>query len=296
MEQIEKNENAQLLFDEKSISVIEQIAERMPGGFFIYRADGNEELIYVNQALLRIFGCDTEEEFRELTGNTFPGMVHSEDIDAVEESIRQQIASSRYDFDYVEYRIIQRDGSIRWVEDYGHFVHTPLYGDIFYVFIDDATERMRQRMKRLEVVNDELREVYEREIQYRKAILHDAIFFFEVNLTKDELIATTLPETEEEKALEQRVALIEAKTTSYSDYIREWEYRVMPDCIDGFRKFFDASRLIRSYERGGIEQTYDVWIRDSQGRKKLCHYIFLIGKNKYTGDIVALSVAKDITE
>lgn len=295
MEQIEKSAKAQLQFDERTISVIEQIAERMPGGFFIYRADGNEELIYVNQALLRIFGCDTREEFWKLTGGTFPGMVHSEDIDAVEESIRKQISSSQYDFDYVEYRIVQKDGDIRWVEDYGHFIHTPLYGSIFYVFIDDATERMKQRMKKLEVVNNELREVYERGIQYRKAILHDAIFFFEANLTKDELIATTLSEMEGD-ALVPRASLEAAKKKCYSDYVREWECRIAPDSIDGYRQFFDANRLIRSYGRGGVEQTYDVCIMDPQGRRKLCHYIFLLGKNKPTGDIVALSVAKDITE
>ena len=136
MKRIEKNEDALLLFDKESMSVIEWISDEMPGGFFIYRAEGDEELLYVNNAMLRIFGCDTLEEFKELTGYTFPGIVHPEDIDAVEKSIASQIASSQYDLDYVEYRIIQRDGTVRWVEDYGHFVHTQLYGDVFYVFID----------------------------------------------------------------------------------------------------------------------------------------------------------------
>ena len=54
-----------------------------------------------------------------------------------------QIANSIYDFDYVEYRIIQKDGTIRWIEDYGHFMHTEMFGDIFYVFIDDSTERLK---------------------------------------------------------------------------------------------------------------------------------------------------------
>lgn len=293
MNKIEENKKLLLQFDERALSVIEQIAERMPGGFFVYRADGEEELIYINQAMLRIFGCDTEEEFRELTGYTFPGMVHPEDIDAVEESIATQIANSRYDFDYVEYRIIQKDGSIRWVEDYGHFVHTPMYGSIFYVFIDDATERMKRRMKQLEIVNDELREVYAREMQYRKAILHDAVYFFEANLTKDELIATTLSEI----GNEQLHGLSESgQMKRYSDYVREREYRIASDRLDGYRRFFDANRLIQCYDKGGVEQTYDVWVTDRQGRKRLCHYIFLLGRNSDTGDIVALSVAKDITE
>lgn len=132
--------------DANTLSTIEPILERMPGGFFIYHADGNEELLYLNSAVLRIFGCQTDEEFRELTGFTFRGMVHPDDIEEIENSIRNQIASSIYDFDYVEYRIVQKDGSIRWIVDYGHFLHTETYGDIFYVFIDDNTERMKHYM------------------------------------------------------------------------------------------------------------------------------------------------------
>ena len=296
MKRIEKNEDALLLFDKESMSVIEWISDEMPGGFFIYRAEGDEELLYVNNAMLRIFGCDTLEEFKELTGYTFPGIVHPEDIDAVEKSIASQIASSQYDLDYVEYRIIQRDGTVRWVEDYGHFVHTQLYGDVFYVFIDDATERMKTRMKQLEIVNSELKEVYTRELQYRKAILHDAIFFFEVNLTRDEMITTTLPDIGDDELTDWHELSTPRQAKKYSDYVKDREGCIDLDSVDGYRQFFDADRLIRCCEKGGVEQTYDVWMKDAQGRKKLCHYTFLFGKNKQTGDIVALSVAKDITE
>ena len=105
--------------------------DEMPGGFFVYRADDEEQIIYANKSMLHIFKCDTPEEFRELTGNTFKGIVHPEDLETVEQSIREQIAASKYDLDYVEYRILRRDGSIRWIEDYGHFVHSETAGDFF---------------------------------------------------------------------------------------------------------------------------------------------------------------------
>ena len=118
---------------------------QMPGGFFIYHADEEEQIIYVNQALLRIFGCDSAAQFRDLTGNSFKGMVHPEDLVDVEVSIQEQIAQSKYDLDYVEYRIIRKDGQVRWIEDYGHFVHSDT-GDIFYVFISDATEKRQRQL------------------------------------------------------------------------------------------------------------------------------------------------------
>lgn len=126
---------------------IKKFMDEMPGGFFIYHADGEEEILYANKAVIRLFGCDTLQEFQELTGNTFKGLVHPEDLEAVEYSIREQISHSQYDLDYVEYRIIQKDGQIRWVEDYGHFIHSDFAGDIFYVFVGDATEKKAQQIE-----------------------------------------------------------------------------------------------------------------------------------------------------
>lgn len=145
---------------------IRDVLGHMPGGFFVYRAEGDESLVYANEACLRIFGCATAEEFEELTGNTFPGMVHPEDIDAVEHSISRQIQADEYSMDYVEYRIIRRDGSVRWIEDYGHYVSLDA-GGFFYVFINDATDKLRERADELERVNAELREAYAREIEHR---------------------------------------------------------------------------------------------------------------------------------
>lgn len=133
---------------------LKKFTDQIPGGFFIYRADETEEILYANAAVLRLFCCDTMEEFMELTGNSFKGMVHPEDLDAVEKSIKEQIATSQYDLDYVEYRIIPKDGNIRWIEDYGHFIHSETVGDIFYVFIADATEKREIMLKeRAEIAN-----------------------------------------------------------------------------------------------------------------------------------------------
>lgn len=118
--------------------------DEMPGGFLIYRAEGNEDIIYANKALLRIFKCDTLQEFKELTGNSFKGVVHPYDLDSVQASIRKQIADSQYDLDYVEYRSIRKDGSICWIEDFGHYIEVEKLGGIFYVFLTDATAKKNQ--------------------------------------------------------------------------------------------------------------------------------------------------------
>lgn len=131
------------------------IIDEMPGGFFIYRADEKEEIVYANKALFRIFGCETEEEFRTLTGGTFQGMVYAGDYQAVEQSIKEQIAQSKYDLDYVEYRILDKKGEIRWLEDYGHFIRNEAMGDLFYVFVGDATEKRKIQREKLRTINEE---------------------------------------------------------------------------------------------------------------------------------------------
>ncbi len=129
--------------------------DEMPGGFFIYHAAGDEKLIFANQAMLRIFQCETLDEFRALTGNSFRGIVHPDDLEEVEQSIQEQIAASQYDLDYIEYRITRKDGSVRWLEDYGHFIRNRSVGDIFYVFASDATEKKNHLLNLIEAYNKE---------------------------------------------------------------------------------------------------------------------------------------------
>ena len=136
------------LLNEQNLQVIEQIGEHIPGGFFIYKAEGDGELLYANQAVFDIFGCRDLAEFKELTGYTFKGMLHPEDYEKISASIEDQIANSHNDQDYVVYRIIRKDGEIRWIDDYGHFAHSDAYGGLYYVFISDITE------KRLLLEND----------------------------------------------------------------------------------------------------------------------------------------------
>ena len=125
-----------------------QFMDEMPGGFLIYHADQSEELLYANQGLLRMFQCGSMEELRAMTDNSFRGLVHPDDRAAVQESIQRQIAASKYDLDYVEYRACRRDGCVRWIEDYGHFVHSEAIGDIFYVFLGDATDKKERLDKK----------------------------------------------------------------------------------------------------------------------------------------------------
>ncbi len=109
----------------------------MPGGFFIYRSGENDEILYVNSALLKIFECDTEEEFMELTGGTFTGMVHKDDCSKVKKSKEYQIEAGSDQFEKVRYRIITKKDNIKYVEDFGRYYKDDEEGPLFYTFFSE---------------------------------------------------------------------------------------------------------------------------------------------------------------
>lgn len=136
---------------------IGEFLDEMPNGFLIYRADVDENILYANKALLEIFECDTYEEFYDLVKGSFKGIVYEEDLAMVEESITKQIELSDDNFDYVEYRVRDKKGALKWVEDYGHYVQSNSVGNIYYVFISDATDKVTRMMFETE----ELKRVHE---------------------------------------------------------------------------------------------------------------------------------------
>ena len=133
--------------NEETLNAIEEIGGHMPGGFFIYKAELPEELLYANRAVFNIYGCADLEEFREHTGYTFRGMVHPEDYEKISESIARQIKTRTDWMDYKEYRIIRKDGDIRWVDDYGRYAKTKRFGGVYVVFISDITEKVLSQKK-----------------------------------------------------------------------------------------------------------------------------------------------------
>ncbi|MDE6656912.1 MAG: PAS domain-containing protein, partial [Anaeroplasmataceae bacterium] len=122
------------------------VYQEIPGGLLIYSAYGNEEIIYANDELIQLFGCNSLEDFRNWTHNSFQGVVHPEDLENVEASILEQL-SNENKLDHVVYRIIRKDNKIRYVEDFGKLVHDEQHGDIFYVFLTDITTSVQEKEK-----------------------------------------------------------------------------------------------------------------------------------------------------
>lgn len=109
----------------------------LPGGFFIYRANGNDEILFAEENVIKLYGCDSIADFREFTHNSFKGMVHPDDYEKIQNEIQAQTMTVEKRHDYVRYRIIDKQGGIHYIEDFGHLLHGEGGKSYFYVYIVD---------------------------------------------------------------------------------------------------------------------------------------------------------------
>ncbi|MBP5261240.1 MAG: response regulator [Clostridiales bacterium] len=226
------------VLNEQTMNIIREIGRHMPGGFFIYKAEGDEELIYANDATISLFGCDDIDDFKALTGNTFRGMLHPDDYAAVTDSVNDQIRMSSEHIDHVEYRIIRKDGAIRWVDDYGHYTETDNYGGIYYVFIADITEQHdlneRSNLKE-QLISEQVRR--EQQDKMITALASDYRSVYHVDLDLNEGVCYRAdPEDRQQSPVGVKFPYYE-RFRSYAEYAVDEAYR------ENFIKFIEPDNV-----------------------------------------------------
>lgn len=115
-----------------------KIPTGLPGGFFVYESDRDEKILFADENIIRLYGCNTFAEFMEFVGGSFQGMVHPEELHRIENQIQAQTLFGEKRHDYVRYRIRTKQGEVRYVEDFGHLLHWSNGKSFFYVFIVDV--------------------------------------------------------------------------------------------------------------------------------------------------------------
>lgn len=122
--------------ENKSINAY--IPTGLPGGFFIYEYGNGEEILFAEENVIKLYGCETFEEFKEFTHNSFAGMVHPDDYVKIQNQIQAQTLFGEKRHDYVRYRILTKQGDVKYIEDFGHLMHGTNGRSYFYVFIVDV--------------------------------------------------------------------------------------------------------------------------------------------------------------
>ena len=192
--------------NEHTIHIVEDIGRHMPGGFFIYRSGGDEELLYANKSVCSLYGCETLSEFRELTGYTFRGMVLPEDYEELSESISKQMDASEEKIGYAEYHIRRKDGTVRYVDGHGHFTDTLAYGGIYYVFMSDITEKKEREEHENRKLVKEVQAEQARRIEQDKmitALASDYRSVYHVDLDNNDAVCYRADPEDDEDLIEE---------------------------------------------------------------------------------------------
>ncbi|MBQ8081922.1 MAG: response regulator [Clostridia bacterium] len=265
------------LNEEMLIPAIRWMAEQIPGGFFVYLADASGKLIYVNDVCIRMFGCNSEAEFRELTGFTFQGLVHPDDYQRIQASIEEQIANpDNQSLDYVEYRIVRKDGSVRWVDDYGHFTHLPGYGDVYYVFISDITEKHNASAE-----SNRRAQVYEGMREQLNMLADESLTVFRTNITTgviEEARGRDLYDTDYPGGSIAKSAAIRAKSF------------LVPGDAERYSDTFRLEKLVDRYYKGEGPAVFVGYCRRQSGRQCFVKFSGSAAIDPLTGDVIAFGV------
>lgn len=156
-----------------------RIPSGLPGGFFIYEAEGEERLLFAETNIVRLYGCESFEEFSEYVGGSFKGMVHPEDLHKVQNQIQAQTGLSEMRHDYVRYRIVTKQGETRYVEDFGHLLHWMNGKSFFYVFIVDVDQNEYYNRYRNSLAEEEILSV-NRDLDPLTGLFNMSFFYHKV--------------------------------------------------------------------------------------------------------------------
>lgn len=116
------------------------IADGIPGAILVYRADGDEEILYANNETIRLFDCEDFEDFMAWVHGNFKDFVYKEDLERVQAAIKSRLNEpDENKVAHIGYRIVTKSGVIHEIDDTGRLVDSPYYGKIFYVFLQDAS-------------------------------------------------------------------------------------------------------------------------------------------------------------
>ena len=254
-------------------SAIEWMGEQLPGGFLIYRADESTELIYVNDAIIKMFGCADLFDFKRLTGYTFRGMVHPQDYPSIEKSIQDQIKNNNnMNRDYVKYRIVCRNGKIRWVDDYGHYSQLPGYGSVYYVFIGDITEKYLAQEE-----NNRRFNVYTSMLEQLNAMSKTSLTALRANLNTGKIEQVSGTDLYEEDVV--------GKSTRKSLKARYGSFLIKGD-KERFEECFAIERLKARFYKGEPPASFVTYCRRRSGKQCFVRFAQAVAYEPETSDLM----------
>ena len=107
-------------------------------GGFVYNADKEQKIVYIDNQIATIYGCGSKEEFMNYVDGSFHKMVHPDDARKLRREIATQQNFSDSGIAHIDFRIIRQDEELRDVTSIGSKIYD---GEKFvcYILMADVT-------------------------------------------------------------------------------------------------------------------------------------------------------------
>lgn len=109
--------------------------EHMPGGAFVCRAEGDKEILFANQSLIKILECESYEELMEYVGGCYAGMVGKAQFQSIQKELDLQVKENKQSDGRLFYHVLTKNGNLCLAEEHWSLVHDPELGDVYYSFL-----------------------------------------------------------------------------------------------------------------------------------------------------------------
>lgn len=98
------------------------------GGVCLIRQTAEEQILFVNEEMLKLYQCETEEEFYHLTRGRFAGLMEAEDYIPLEARTNSRHGYLEEGYAFLAFRCYTKTGRYRHIEGTFHKVEVPALG------------------------------------------------------------------------------------------------------------------------------------------------------------------------
>ena len=117
-----------------------RIPEKLHGGMYIFTTEGDRNILYADPNVIHLFECDDFADLLNYLGNNPSKALHPEDFAQAKSTISASSADRNYRHTYLKYRILTKNGKIRYTESFGHRVISDDGKSCYYVITTEITE------------------------------------------------------------------------------------------------------------------------------------------------------------
>lgn len=159
-----------------------------------------------------------------------------------------------------------------------------------------AKKELEHANAKIRKSNDKLRRTLSAEEQYRQAIVSEAVFVFNVNVTRNLIEEEFYEMIDGDMAPVLSKMGMKAPCNADGFFLRWSKERVFPEDREVYVQTINTRHLLESYERGENELIMEIEASGSDGQPVVLRHTILLTKDGVSGDILALNNAKDITD